>query len=214
MTKLFINSTNPELAARMKPQVYEEILKRREALKEVLEEKLSKVDQITLEIGCGHGHFLTAYGQSHCDELCVGIDVNKGRIYKALRKADRANLDNVLFLDCDGLEFLSLLSSKVGISKTWILFPDPWPKKRHFKNRIVQAPFLQKLATLTIPTGRLHLRSDYEPYLDWSKELLNESPRWQCLENYDWPEITTTVFQELTNNQHYSLVAELKPREE
>ena len=214
MTKLFIHSTEPELAARMRPEVYEKILKRRQALKEVFGEKLSNVTQFTLEIGCGHGHFLTAYGQDHPKELCIGIDVNKGRIYKALRKSGRTNLGNVLFFECDSMEFLNLLPTHVRLSKTWILYPDPWPKKRHFKNRIVQGPFLQKLASSTIPAGRLYIRSDYEPYLDWSKELLNDSLNWQCQENYAWPEIATTVFQELTNNQHYSLVAELKPREQ
>jgi tRNA (guanine-N7-)-methyltransferase len=213
MTKLFIHSTDPEMAARMKPEVLEKIILRRKILRQHLTDFLSKADRITLEIGCGHGHFLTAYGQSFETEKCVGIDVNKGRIYKALKKRDRADLKNVHFLEADSMEFMTMLPHSVRIEKTWILFPDPWPKKRHFKNRIIQDTFLKQLAKRTVPRGRLYLRSDYKEYIDWSMELIDASQDWKCVETYDWPELTTTVFQELTNNRHHSLVAELQPAE-
>lgn len=211
MTKLYIHSTNPELAQRMKPEVYQKILKKREDLKKELISELKPTEPITLEVGCGHGHFLTAYGQAFPDETCIGIDVNKGRIYKAKKKADRAKLGNVRFYDCDSMEFLALLPVEVIIAKIWILYPDPWPKKRHFKNRIVQAKFLQCLAQAAAEGSQLFLRSDYEPYLEWSKELIEESDHWQLLSNFDWPEVAVTVFQELTKNKHYSLSASLNP---
>ena len=211
MTKLFINSTDPELAKRMKPEVYQKILEKREALKKMLAEKLANTDTITLEVGCGHGHFLTAYGEAFQDETCIGIDVNRGRIYKALRKADRAKLGNVWFYDCDSMEFLALLPKHVRIAKTWILYPDPWPKKRHFKNRIVQTDFLSQLADKAAEASQLFLRSDYEPYLEWTQELIDESNRGQLEEDVIWPEVAVTVFQELTKNKHYSLAAVLNP---
>ncbi len=211
MTKLYIHSTDPELAKRMKPEVYQKILAKRESLKKKLSAELKHVDEITLEIGCGHGHFLAAYGQNFSHETCIGIDVNKGRIYKAIKKADRADLTNVQFFDCDSMEFLALLPSHVRIAKTWILYPDPWPKKRHFKNRIVQSEFLSRLAEVATETSQLFLRSDYEPYLDWSEELISESNDWELETHFDWPEVAVTVFQELTKNKHYSLAAVLNP---
>lgn len=213
MTRIYLHSTDPQHAAKMKPEVYQKIKERRQVLKEILNDRLASESEITLEIGCGHGHFLTAYGQAFPNEPCIGIDVNRGRIYRALRKSERAKLKNVSFYECDSLEFLALLPAHIRIKKTWILYPDPWPKKRHFKNRIVQADFLEKLAAATIPVGQLYLRSDYEPFLEWSTELLEESSEWQLLDKFIWPELATTVFQELTKNKHYSLAAELKPTE-
>ena len=211
MTKLYIHSTDPELAKRMKPEVYQKILEKREALKRQMAEELNGLKRITLEIGCGHGHFLAAYGQTFPEETCIGIDVNRGRIFKALKKRDRAQLKNVSFYDCDSMEFLALLPPQVSIEKTWILFPDPWPKKRHFKNRIVQAEFLKRLAEKSSPQAQLYIRSDYEPYLDWSAELIEESNSWQLQPDFEWPEVAVTVFQELTENKHYSLAASLDP---
>lgn len=197
----------------MKPQVLEKILAKRLELTEILNRELENRDVITLEIGCGHGHFLVEYGQLNPGQFFVGIDVHKGRIFKALKKGARAGLNNVLFLNCESLEFLSLLPSHVSVSDTWILYPDPWPKKRHFKNRIIQGPFLEKLASLTASGGRIFIRSDYEPFIEWSTDLVEESNQWTALEDYQWPNLPTTVFQELTNNRHHSLVAALDPAE-
>ena len=214
MTKLFINSTDPDLASRMKPEVYAKIVERRKELGKAFERILDHKSEITLEIGCGHGHFLTAYAKNNPEELCIGIDVNRGRIFKARKKVDRMNLTNVHFLETESMEFLSMLPEGIHLANTWILYPDPWPKKRHFKNRIVQAEFLTDLAKATIPGGKIFLRSDYEPYLEWSAELIDNSRDWKQVDSFDWPELAVTVFQELTNNQHFSLVAELNPTEQ
>lgn len=213
MTRLFIHSTNPELASRMDPVVKSKILARRETVQNALQEKLAHCEVITLEIGCGHGHFLTDYAQSYPEEMCVGIDVNRGRIYRAKKKAKRSAAENLMFLECESMEFLEILHSDIQIANTWILYPDPWPKKRHFKNRIIQDRFLDKLSSRCTKHSRLYLRSDYEPYLEWSKGLIEVSPNWQLMENCEWPETTPTVFQELTKHQFYSLVAESNPAE-
>jgi len=201
------------MASRIKPSVYEKIVDRRNEIAHFIEENLSDIDEITLEIGCGHGHFLVAYGQQHPDKICLGIDVNRGRIFKGRKKIERAELKNVHFLECDSMEFLLLLPDRIKIKNAWILYPDPWPKKRHLKNRIVQEAFLENLATRTQKNGRLFIRSDYEPYLDWSKELIKLSDKWTMCENFIWPEEVITVFQELTKNRHYSLAAQLNPIE-
>jgi len=211
MTKLYIHSTDPSVAGKMKADVYEKILARRKQTRELIAKTLLKADQITLEIGCGHGHFLTDYGIKNPKEICVGIDVNRGRIFKAQKKAERAGLKNVHFIECESLEFLALLPEQIRIQHTWILFPDPWPKKRHLKNRIVQTEFLEALGKHTLPEGRLYLRSDYQPYLEWAQELIRESVIWNLVEEFEWPESAMTVFQELTENRHFSLVAGLEP---
>ncbi|MDA0346674.1 MAG: tRNA (guanosine(46)-N7)-methyltransferase TrmB [Verrucomicrobia bacterium] len=197
----------------MKPEVYEKIIAQRIEIRRFIDGTLADVVEITLEIGCGHGHFLVAYGKENPSEICLGIDVNRGRIFKGRKKVETAGLMNVHFIECDSMEFLALLPKRIKVRNTWILFPDPWPKKRHLKNRIIQEAFLESLALKTQEGGRLFIRSDYKPYLDWSQELIELSDKWKICENFVWPEVTTTVFQELTDNKHFSLAAQLKPIE-
>ncbi len=207
MTRVYLHSTDPEHAAKINPAVYEKILAKREAAKEQLKIVPDSISQITLEIGCGHGHFLTAYAEQNPNEFCIGIDLHRGRIFKSLKKAEKAGLKNLMFIESDSTEFLTLIANRLKISKTWLLFPDPWPKKRHLKNRIVQTEFLNHLATLTNKEGELWIRSDYKPFIEWSRELLTENTRWNEQDNVNWPELGMTVFQELTENKHHSLKA-------
>lgn len=212
MTRVYLHSTDPKLAAKITPSVYEKILAKREAAAEQLSKVPVDVSCITLEIGCGHGHFLTSYAEQHPEEYCIGIDLHRGRIFKSRKKAEKSGLQNLMFIEVDSIEFLSLIEDSLTIAKTWILFPDPWPKKRHFKNRIVQADFLEKLASLTKHGGELWIRSDYQPFIDWSQELISEGRDWKELDEFVWPEMGMTVFQELTENNHFSLKAILSAK--
>lgn len=103
--------------------------------------------EITLEIGCGHGHFLNAYAQAHPDEHCLGLDLLADRIARAQKKARRAGLTNLAFFHAEARLLLEALPAPVRLGRIFILFPDPWPKRRHHKNRIMQPEFLQTLAT-------------------------------------------------------------------
>ena len=98
--------------------------------------------RFVLEIGCGNGHFLAAYATAHPDQFCVGIDLRLERIEKALRKRDRAGLGNLHFLRCDALDFLHELPAGACLGDIYMLFPDPWPKKRHHKHRLFKPEFL------------------------------------------------------------------------
>lgn len=210
MTRVYLHSTDPEHAAKINPAVFEKILAKRKAAEEQLGKVPDSVKKITLEIGCGHGHFLTAYAEKNPGEFCIGVDLHRGRIFKSIKKAERAGLKNLMFIESDSTEFLTLITGKLEITKTWILYPDPWPKKRHFKNRIVQGEFLKRLASLTQAGGELWIRSDYRPFIDWSHDLLNESDGWLEQQDFIWPELGMTVFQELTENKHNSLKAILQ----
>jgi tRNA (guanine-N7-)-methyltransferase len=115
--------------------------------------------QLVLEIGCGNGHFLTAYAAAHPARLCVGIDLRFERITKALRKRDHASLSNLHFLRCEARDFLRELPAGVQLLDIYMLFPDPWPKKRHHKNRLLQAEFLDELAARAGQGSRVLLRT-------------------------------------------------------
>ena len=187
-------------------------LSRRDArirgLRELLPSLLVGRDRITLEIGCGHGHFLTAYAKAHPDRFCLGIDLVTDRIERATRKRDRAKAANLAFLIAEAEEFLESLPAGVRLGELFILFPDPWPKRRHHKNRLLQANFLSSLARWCEPNARLCFRTDYRPYFAEASQMIAAHPRWS-LSGEPWPFELATVFQERAPS-YQSAVARLK----
>lgn len=163
---------------------------------------------IVLEIGCGNGHFLTAYAAAHPQELCVGVDRRLERITKAQRKRDRAGLDNLFFLRCEIQDFLQVLPAPVRLRDIYALFPDPWPKKRHHKNRLLTPAFLDQLAERAGPGARLLFRTDFEPYHDEVAEMVRAHARWRLLPPGAFPFEHPTVFQSRATMFH-SLAAVL-----
>lgn len=162
---------------------------------------------LVLEIGCGHGHFLTAYAEAHPRELCVGVDISLDRIGRARKKRDRAGLANLHFIRGEAREFLSALPAGTRIGSIFILFPDPWPKRRHHKNRLLEPGFLNALAERTAPGAPLYFRTDYEPYFADARAAVAAHPRWKLHPPGPWPFESPTVFQEKAAG-HHSLAAE------
>jgi tRNA (guanine-N7-)-methyltransferase len=157
------------------------------------------------EIGCGHGHFLNAYASQHPDQLCVGIDITADRIERAKRKRDRARLTNLHFIHTDAWTFVQMLPSGAIFSDIYVLFPDPWPKLRHRKHRILQPDFLSAVAGRAGEATHLYFRTDFQPYFDDVSGMLRSSPDWALTEE-PWPFEHGTVFQERAK-QYSSLVA-------
>lgn len=167
------------------------------------------VTRIVWEVGCGHGHLLTRYASLSPDRFFVGIDILSDRLRKAERKQTVAGVKNLRFIKAEAVEFLECLPPGIGISEVLVLFPDPWPKKRHHKNRLIQAGFLGMLAERTIPGGRLYFRTDHEPYLEWSRDRISRHPSWVHVLEAPWVLEEKTVFQ-VRAPSYSSLVAELK----
>jgi tRNA (guanine-N7-)-methyltransferase len=160
---------------------------------------------VVWEVGCGHGHFLTAYAQTHPQQLCLGIDIVGERIERANRKRDRAGLTNLHFIRAEARLFLEILPPAVAISSIFILFPDPWPKLRHRKHRIMQPEFLQQLARRAGQGTRLYFRTDFQPYYDDARRALELHSGWALIDEA-WPFEQETVFQSRAE-RYSSLVA-------
>ncbi len=159
-----------------------------------------------LEIGCGHGHFLAGYARAHPNRFCIGIDIAGARLERAQRKTDRAGVDNVGWIHGDATLFLDSVPEHLRFSRVFILFPDPWPKKRHHKHRLVGPEFLKRLASLCRPRAELYFRSDHIPYVEAVEAALAASPRWSPESPETWPWESRTVFQDLAPS-YRSLVA-------
>ena len=151
--------------------------------------------RFVFEIGCGNGHFLNAYAAAHPHELCVGVDLRLERITKALRKRDRAGLHNLQFLRCEARDFLRELPAASRLLDVYILFPDPWPKKRHHKHRLLQAGFLDALSARAGPGTHLYFRTDDRPYYDEAASVIAGHGAWHLLPPGPFPFEHQTIFQ-------------------
>ena len=161
---------------------------------------------IVLEIGCGHGHFLARYAEAHPDRFCLGIDIIKDRLERAAKKGRRAGLKNLHFHKTEATELIDCLPSGITLQAVFLLFPDPWPKKRHHKNRLVRPDFLADLACHVLPGGAFYFRTDHAEYFAAGREVLTRHPDWEIQPAALWPFEEATVFQ-LKAPEYQSLVA-------
>lgn len=183
---------------------------RQQELRERYKDVLPELRGGLLEIGCGHGHWLTAYAEQHPEQFCVGVDLINRRIQKSTTKADKRALHNIRFIKAEAIEWLEVVPDGIGIDRVMVLFPDPWPKKRHHRRRLIQAEFLQLLAGKMAPAGQLFFRTDHEPYFDWAREVIHEHPQWNLDSEFHWPLEQSTYFQEIMG-AHQSLCATVVP---
>ena len=162
--------------------------------------------QLVWEVGCGHGHFLTAYAERHREVPCIGIDLLNERLVRATKKRDRAGLAHLHFIHADAQMFLEELPPGTTFSAVYVLFSDPWPKKRHHKNRIMQTRFLDEVARRAAPGMPLYFRTDHGGYFADTLEILRAHPDWHCVTGHPWPFELATVFQQRASS-YQSLVA-------
>lgn len=176
-------------------QHLENVRRRRSELENALCNLFPEPTRLTLEIGCGHGHWLVDYAAAFPEKCCLGVDLMRERIERASRKRERAGVGNASFLKAEAFEVLDLLPKHVRLAEVFVLFPDPWPKKRHWKNRLFCSVFLVELAKRSEEGVRCHFRTDHAPYFEWATEIVEGQELWLEDASADWPFERETVFQ-------------------
>lgn len=149
----------------------------------------------TLELGCGHGHFLSAWAAQHTEQQCIGIDFCRDRVRRAERKLHRSGLANLHFKHAEAGEFLAALPSARLFRHVFVLFPDPWPKRRHRKHRLVRASLLTTLARVCGTGSEFFFRSDAIDYVEEVAGFVEASVEWRRSPVQELPFETPTVFQ-------------------
>lgn len=135
---------------------------------------------VVLEIGFGNGEALLAAAAADRQRLYLGIEVHRPGVGRLLRELRAASLDNVRVIQADAVEVLRAGIAPSSLAEVRLYFPDPWHKTRHHKRRIVQPAFVELIASRVVPGGRLHLATDWAPYAEWMREVLEASPSWQA----------------------------------
>ncbi|HEX3498921.1 MAG TPA: tRNA (guanosine(46)-N7)-methyltransferase TrmB [Stellaceae bacterium] len=143
--------------------------------------------EIWLEIGFGGGEHLAAQAAAHRDIGMIGCEVFENGIAKLLGEIERQELANIRILTDDARLLLAALP-EASISRVFILFPDPWPKQRHHKRRIVTGQTLDTLAALMKDGAQLRLATDDVDYLGWmlARVPLHPAFAWLAEGPADW----------------------------
>lgn len=127
-----------------------------------------------LEIGFGNGESLIAQAQTTPETDFLGIEVYRPGIGHLLLRLESAQLENVRVIRGDALEILQHYVPNQSMNGVQIFFPDPWPKKRHHKRRLIQPPFIECLWHRLKPEGRLHLATDWQDYAEQMIAVINQ----------------------------------------
>ncbi len=140
-----------------------------------------------LEIGFGGGEHLAAQAARRPDVLALGAEPFLNGAASALRHIEAAGLSNVRLHVGDARELLAALP-EASLGRIFVLFPDPWPKARHHKRRLIQRETVAELARVLRPGGRLRFATDWADYADWALERFLAEPRlaWTAERAGDW----------------------------
>jgi tRNA (guanine-N7-)-methyltransferase len=130
---------------------------------------------LILEIGFGNGETLAASAAAHPENDYLGIEVHRPGMGSLLRRLEAEALDNVRMMLGDAKDILAMRIPETSLSAVQLFFPDPWPKKRHHKRRLVQTDFAALVASRLKPGGYWHLATDWPAYAEYMAEVLSRT---------------------------------------
>jgi tRNA (guanine-N7-)-methyltransferase len=137
---------------------------------------------LEVELGSGDGSFLASYAAAHPERNFLGVERLLGRLRKLDRKGLRAGLTNLSGLRIESAYFLEYLLPAQSTSALHVYFPDPWPKRKHRKNRLINVRFTELAAHILAPAGRVYLRTDDCDYFAQMTTAFGASSRFRPVE--------------------------------
>jgi tRNA (guanine-N7-)-methyltransferase len=136
---------------------------------------------LVLEIGFGNGEQLLYSARSEPGQDFLGVEVHRPGVGRLMNALAEHNVDNVRLYNHDAVDVLQHGIGVATLAEVRIFFPDPWPKKRQQKRRLVQPAFAELLATRVASKGRLHLATDWAEYAQHMLAVLDGAPGWRNL---------------------------------
>lgn len=130
-----------------------------------------------VEIGFGMGASLLAMAQLQPEVNFIGIEVHRAGIGSLAAELHQHEMTNVRIVDGDAVEAFKHCIPDNSLAAVQIFFPDPWPKKRHHKRRLIQTDFVTLLATKLQSQGALHCATDWQEYAEYMQAVLNNEAR-------------------------------------
>jgi tRNA (guanine-N7-)-methyltransferase len=137
---------------------------------------------VEVELGSGDGSFLVNYATLHPERNFIGVERLLGRIRKIDRKGRRAGLTNLLGLRVECGYFLEYLLPAASVAAVHVYFPDPWPKKKHLRRRLVNERFPALAAKALVRGGIVYLRTDHADYFEQMQAVFAASAEFDAVE--------------------------------
>lgn len=131
---------------------------------------------VILEIGFGMGHTTADIAAAHPQNDYLGVEVHTPGVGSLLKEIQQRGLSNIRIIQHDAVEVLSHMVPDASLAGIHLYFPDPWPKKRHHKRRLIQPEFVALLTKKLAPGGYLHCATDWEDYAVQMLEVLSSEP--------------------------------------
>jgi tRNA (guanine-N7-)-methyltransferase len=131
---------------------------------------------LIVEIGFGMGQATAQIAAARPHDDFLGIEVHEPGVGALLQRIDEQQLANLRIVQHDAVEVLRAMIAPASLAALHVFFPDPWPKKRHWKRRLIQPPFVSRLASRLAPGGTLHCATDWQPYAEQMLEVLSAEP--------------------------------------
>ena len=147
---------------------------------------------IVMDIGYGMGEATWQIAKANPSTNYLGVEVHMPGVGKLMARLDEYELTNVRLIERDVFEVFYYMVKDSSLDGVHLFFPDPWPKKRHFKRRIVNERFLGDVAAKLKPGGYLHIATDWVPYAEWIKEVFSQTKLFTggVVERPDWRPLT------------------------
>ena len=140
-----------------------------------LSSSFEKSQPVVMEIGYGMGEATWQIAKANPNTNYLGVEVHMPGVGKLMAKLNEYELTNVKLIERDVFEVFHYMIADGALDGVHLYFPDPWPKKRHFKRRIVNQRFISEVAQKLKPGGYLHIATDWVPYAEWITEQFNET---------------------------------------
>lgn len=151
---------------------------------------------LEVELGAGDGSFIVQYAKLNPQHNIIAVERLLGRAKKVEKKALRAGLDNLRVIRIEAGYFVQYLLPEHCVIRMHIYFPDPWPKAKHAKNRLIQPPFLEALSNVMEIGGEIYLRTDSAAYYEQMLEVFGQSKNFEKIETPESLKMIKTDFEQ------------------
>ncbi len=141
------------------------------------QDKFDCYGSVITEIGFGDGQALLEMAGAHPDCGYLGIDVFRPGVGNLLLQIEALGLDNIRVAKGDAVDVLSHYLPPESLHEVWVMFPDPWPKKRHHKRRLIQPAFVDLVTSRLRANGRLRIATDWQGYAEHIETVITNEPR-------------------------------------
>lgn len=149
---------------------------------------------LLVDVGVGDGAATRAWATEHPDARVLALELHRPGLAKLLQELEADGPANVRVAEADALEVLGALDH-ASVAQLRVLFPDPWPKRRHVARRLVDRAFVQQAATVLAPGATLHLATDWADYAEHMRTMVATEPRFTLVAHAGRPARPITAYE-------------------